>query len=84
MQERRKYARSRVVRRAKLLLETSSLVDCLVRDLTNTGARVEAVNARELPQALDMTFDGGRSMRPCRLVWRTTNEVGIEFSKSSR
>ena len=81
MQERRKYARSQVLKSAKLLLGTSSMVDCVVHDLTNRGARIEATNPDALPRSLDMTFDGGRSLRPCRLVWRTSNEVGVEFSK---
>jgi hypothetical protein len=42
MQERRKYARSQVLKSAKLLLGTSSMVDCVVHDLTNRGARIEA------------------------------------------
>ena len=28
-----------------------------------------------------MTFDGGRSIRPCRLVWRTFSGAGVEFSE---
>ncbi|HYA29920.1 MAG TPA: PilZ domain-containing protein [Acidobacteriota bacterium] len=79
MQERRKLARSRVIKSAKLVVGTSSVVDCVVHNLTNTGARIEVPNPASLPDNLVLTFDGGRSMRSCRLVWRTVNETGVEF-----
>jgi hypothetical protein len=79
MQERRKRGRARVLKNAKLVLGTSSVVDCIVRNLTNTGARIEVPNTTALPENLVLTFDGGRSMRSCRLVWRTLDETGLEF-----
>ncbi|MEJ2373901.1 MAG: PilZ domain-containing protein [Pseudolabrys sp.] len=79
MQERRKINRTRVLKGAKFLLKNSSVRDCVVRDLTNAGAGVEVPNTLELPQALDLTFDGGRSLRQCRLVWRNINKTGVEF-----
>jgi hypothetical protein len=80
MQERRRSTRSRVLKSAKLVFGTSSVIDCVVRNLTNVGARIQIPSATDLPQRLNMTFDGGRSLRPCRIVWRTLNETGVEFS----
>lgn len=79
MKERRKSGRSRVLKRAKLVLGSSSVLDCVVRNLTNVGARIEIPNTVSLPEKLDVTFDGGRSVRPCRLVWRTLKVTGVEF-----
>jgi hypothetical protein len=50
-----------------------------MHDLTNVGAGIEIPNAIDLPEVLEMTFDGGRSIRPCRLVWRTFSRTGVEF-----
>jgi hypothetical protein len=55
------------------------VIDCVVRDLTNVGARIEIQNTVDLPEAVDITFDGGHTFQPCRLVWRTLNETGLEF-----
>lgn len=63
MQERRKSGRSRVLKGAKLLLGTSSVLDCIVRNATNTGARVQIANTVEVPEGL--TLDGGYWVRPC-------------------
>ena len=79
MQERRRSSRSRVVKDAKVFFGSSSMVDCVVRNLTNTGAHIEISNTAELPEVFGLTFDGGRSLRPCRVVWQTPNQTGVEF-----
>ena len=79
MQERRKITRTRVLKGAKFLLGNSSVRDCVVRDLTNIGAGVEVPNTIDLPEALDLTFNGSRSFRRCRLVWRKISKTGVEF-----
>ena len=80
MQERRKITRTRVLKNAKFLLGQSSVIDCVVRDLTNAGAGVEVPSTIEMPEALDLTFNGGRSIRPCRRVWRKLSKTGVEFT----
>ena len=79
MQERRKLVRSRVLKGAKIVLGNSSVIDCAVRNVTNGGARVQIANTIDLPDDLGLTFDGGRSFRPCRVVWRSVTETGLEF-----
>jgi hypothetical protein len=71
--------RSRVLKGAKIVIGTSSLIDCTVRNLTNGGARVEIACAIYLPDRMDVTFDACRSFRSCRLAWRTTDAAGLEF-----
>ena len=80
MSESRNYPRMRVLKGAKIVLGTSSVLDCVVRDLTNSGARVKIPNAVDLPEEVAITFDGGRTCRPCRVAWRTLNETGLQFT----
>ena len=77
MAERRKSGRSRVLKSAKLVLGRSAIIDCVVRNLTNKGARLQIANTVDLPRDFAMTLDGGYSIRPCRLVWRTVTETGV-------
>ena len=79
VQEFRKSTRSRVLKGAKIMLGTSSVMDCVVRNVTNSGARVQIANTVELPDDLGLTFDGGHSIRGCRVVWRTVTETGVKF-----
>jgi hypothetical protein len=83
MAECRRYPRMRVVKGAKIVLGASSILDCVVRDLTNAGARVKLPYAVDLPEEVAITFDGGRTCRPCRIAWRALNETGVEFSDLS-
>ena len=79
MQERRKLARSRVLKGAKLIVGSASTIDCVVRNVTNSGARVQIANTAELPESLSLTFDGGFTVRRCRVAWRSVTETGVQF-----
>lgn len=79
MQERRKVARSRVLKGAKVIIGSASTIDCVVRNVTNSGARIAIANTIELPASLGLTFDGGFTVRPCRVAWRAVTETGVEF-----
>ena len=52
MQERRKSSWSRALKGAKLFFGSSSMIDCVVRNFTNVGARIEIPNTIELPEGL--------------------------------
>ena len=47
----------------------SSVTGCMVRHLTKFGAHIEVPPALNVPERFNMTFDGGYSVRPCRLLW---------------
>lgn len=79
MLERRKSTRLRVLKNVKLIIGESSIVDCVVGNLTSVGARVMISNTIKLPERLEMTFDNCQTVRSCRIVWRTQNETGIQF-----
>jgi hypothetical protein len=80
MAELRKYPRMRVLKSAKIVLGTSSVFDCVVRDLTNGGARVKIPSAVNLPEEAAITFDSGRTYRPCRVAWRMIDQTGLQFT----
>ena len=84
MAECRKYPRMRVLKSAKIVLGASSVFDCVVRDLTNGGARVKIPNAVNLPEDVAITFDAGRTCRPCRIAWRMIDETGLQFTDPRR
>ena len=79
MCERRRLPRLRVLKGAKLILERHLVLDCVVRNLTGTGARVEIPNSIDLPETFELTLDRGHTVRPCRVVWRGLSGVGVEF-----
>ena len=84
MAERRKHPRTRVLKGAKIVLRSTSLFDCVVRDLTNGGARLKAPNLTNLPAEVAITFDGGRTFRSGRVAWRKVEEAGLEFTAADQ
>ena len=79
MQERRKVTRSRVLKGAKIIIGSASTLDCVVRNVTNSGARIQIANTVDLPETLDLTLDAGFTIRPCRVAWRSVTETGLQF-----
>jgi ribosomal protein S1 len=80
MVERRQVQRTRVLKAAKIILNTrASVIDCTVRNLTNLGACVEMPSVTGTLDSFDLTFDAGRSFRNCHVIWRAGSKFGIVF-----
>lgn len=80
MQERRRYHRHQVYRPAKIV-GGASVFDCVVRDISVNGARLAMVSTAGITDTIDLSFDGLHTIRPCRVVWRTLTEIGVEFKE---
>jgi hypothetical protein len=79
VREKRKSVRRRVQSRAALARsEQSPRQDCLVYDMSHTGARILIDAAIELPQEFLLLLSHN-VMRRCKLVWRKEREVGVSF-----
>jgi PilZ domain len=81
MLERRRVTRTRVHTPAKVIVGNPSRgFDCVVRDISSLGARLELSNTDVLPNIFELTFDSARTLRLCHVAWRTPMQVGVEFS----
>jgi hypothetical protein len=56
-----------------------STLACVVRDLSNHGARLQLTSTADLPDEFDLTFDTGHTLRKCRVAWQTLTNVGVSF-----
>jgi hypothetical protein len=52
---------------------------CRVRALSASGAGIALNGLALLPIAFSLSFDGFRTERSCRLVWREGDFVGVAF-----
>jgi len=78
--ERRSLQRTRVLRCAKIIVpRRSPLIHCTVQNLTGAGACLKFASTSGLPETFDLTFELGRTRRPCRVVWRTDDKLGVRF-----
>ena len=84
MRERRQLTRHVVRKSAKVLLgDQPSPIDCLVWDLTSKGACILLAPDLHVPDKFEISFDYFRSSHPCRVMWQTTDRVGVCFSAAS-
>jgi PilZ domain len=79
MQERRRVPRNPVRMAAKVLMGPSHTHDCVVRDISTLGARLEFTTTASLPDRFELAFEQARTLRICRVAWRTNTQVGVEF-----
>jgi hypothetical protein len=53
---------------------------CVVRDMSSTGAKITIDDPNMLPAKLRLAFArDARTGRNCEVVWRSGNSVGIKF-----
>jgi len=80
MENQRKAARLRTLKSGKMVFnDGNSLVDCLVRDLSDTGAKLKVVTAIGVPDRFALLLEGETKGRPCTVVWRTATSIGVMF-----
>ena len=80
MKERRRFPRSPVHKRAKVLFdrdETPS--DCIVFDLTSHGVGLQLAPDVRVSSLFELSFDNFRSARDCHLAWRNNERLGACF-----
>ena len=81
MEENRLVQRTRVLKNATIVFNhRSSTVDCVVRNLTNRGACLQVTSTAGIPAAFQLTLDGGRSCRDCRVRWSRADRLGVAFA----
>lgn len=80
MQERRQVARTRSLRHGQILLnDRHSVIDCVIRNLSNSGACLEVANVIGIPPAFDLQIDRETTSRQCVAIWYGDNRIGVEF-----
>jgi hypothetical protein len=79
--ERRTIGRTKILKGALLFFSGKPGVQsCTVRDVTNSGAGIRAQNLQIIPvDDFALSFDGFRTLRSCRLIWRHDDFLGVAF-----
>ena len=71
--------RQRTLKGARIVLNDGySTIDCMVRNLSESGARLRIASILGIPDTFELRFDDGRKFA-CRTAWRTADEIGVEF-----
>jgi hypothetical protein len=84
MNERRKRSRAISSQPAAISWAGMRRINCVVRNFSSTGARLEGILPASLPQTFNLVFDDDRSTLACRVKWRREGAVGVEFQPPGR
>jgi len=85
MLERRALPRQRVLKGAIIFFNKErSSVDCIVRNLTTIGARLNLESTDFVPDQFDLLIKQEHRLYPAELVWRGVKDLGIRFTGAPR
>ncbi|MBM3520463.1 MAG: PilZ domain-containing protein [Alphaproteobacteria bacterium] len=78
--EARNTRRQRVLKGAKIVFNhSSSVIDCAVRDLSATGAKLVCSDQMAVPAEFSLVTPMDNEMRKARVIWRRDGLIGVEF-----
>ena len=84
-QERRETTRQRVLKEARIVLhEDLSLIRCVLRDVSEGGAKLEVPPTTELPSTFRLLMVSDNLIVPVRLAWRKGGLAGVTFLEEPR
>jgi hypothetical protein len=75
--ERRRHQRVPLLHSA-ILHDGERVIDCLIRDISVSGARLDIPQPPALPEALTLDIAEGSPLSG-RIVWRREGQAGFEF-----
>ena len=77
--------RQRVLKQGKILLPNNmTVIDCTVRDLSETGAKLLCPDPGAIPNEFRLVTTADRTMRDVKVAWRRPDMVGVHFTSEPR
>lgn len=81
MSDRRSTDRRRVIKGCRVLFNNrASTLDCVVRNLSKDGARVQTETPHLIPDEFELLIVQEGIIYPCKVAWRRGDEIGVTFT----
>jgi hypothetical protein len=85
MAERRTASRQKSFLQGRIYFNNRrSSVDCLIRDYSETGARLKFSESIAVPEAMELYIPIREETHRARVEWRSGNEMGVSFGDEIR
>ena len=82
MGERRTGARKKSFLQGRIFFNNRrSSVDCLVRDFSDTGAKLVFSESITVPETMELFIPNRDEIHRARVQWRSGNELGVAFGE---
>ena len=79
MIERRTAQRHRVLKQGTLAFSGGGSTECVVRNISSNGARIDIASPVGLPESFTLVITADHFMRHCHAVWSADRRIGIAF-----
>jgi len=80
-EERRRSIRSKTLKGATIVFNNEgSTLTCVVRNMSENGARLEVESGLGVPTAFTLKLSDGRAFE-CAIAWRREKAIGVTFSR---
>jgi hypothetical protein len=80
MDNRRSHPRVRSFLQGRIYFnKRNSSLDCLVRDLSEDGARLKVSSSVALPEVVELHLPNKNETHQATVQWRTGDEIGVAF-----
>jgi PilZ domain len=79
MQDRRANARDKVLFGGRAEVDTRQSMNCVVRNLSDTGACVEVDGHARVPDEINLTIARKGRSYLAQVIWREANRLGLAF-----
>lgn len=76
--ENERALRQRVLKAATMEFDGSTM-DCVVRNISETGAALDVGAALHIPSEFNLLISGHGASHRCQVKWRKENRVGVAF-----
>ncbi|MER2268535.1 PilZ domain-containing protein [Methylobacterium oxalidis] len=84
MQERRRTPRRRSYIGATIVFNNRcSTIDCLIRDISDDGARLIFSDTVNAPEQFDLVINKMGETRRAQMAWRQADQAGVTFLRQS-
>ena len=78
--DRRQTRRLRTLKQGKIVLSDWTVMDCLIRDMTDEGARIALGGLTELPGKFRLLVVSSNLLVPAELEWQRSLLAGLRFT----
>ena len=77
--DKRRTPRLRTFKGGSIMYGVMASIDCIIRNMTETGAALEVNNPSGIPDEFTLLIKPEFVKRNCRVIWRSATRVGVEF-----
>ena len=79
MNEKRGMQRHRTLKAGTICIDDKSTIDCVVRDLSNTGTSLEIESPIGIPDKFTLIMKADGTKQTCHATWWSARRIGARF-----